>query len=118
VAKNLFLWSGRSWVRKGIEAWYTVLIETFWPKHRILEMYANIAEFGDGVYGAQAASRTFFGKDASRLTPAESARLAAVLPSPKPLPRRQAWSVRAAQDQRHPAPDAPSGRRSYLRADH
>ena len=83
VAKNLFLWSGRSWVRKGIEAWYTVLIETFWPKHRILEMYANIAEFGDGVYGAQAASRTFFGKDARRLTPAESARLAAVLPSPK-----------------------------------
>jgi monofunctional biosynthetic peptidoglycan transglycosylase len=82
VAKNLFLWSGRSWVRKGIEAWYTVLIETFWPKHRILEMYANIAEFGDGVYGAQAASRAFFGKDASRLTPAESARLAAVLPSP------------------------------------
>ena len=83
VAKNLFLWSGRSWVRKGIEVWYTVLIETFWPKHRILEMYANIAEFGDGVYGAQAASRTFFGKDASRLTPSESARLAAVLPSPK-----------------------------------
>jgi monofunctional biosynthetic peptidoglycan transglycosylase len=83
VAKNLFLWSGRSWVRKGIEAWYTVLIETFWPKQRILEMYANIAEFGDGVYGAQAASRSFFDKDASRLTPAESARLAAVLPSPK-----------------------------------
>ena len=83
VAKNLFLWSGRSWARKGIEAWYTVLIETFWPKQRILEMYANIAEFGDGVYGAQAASRSFFGKDASRLTPAESARLAAVLPSPK-----------------------------------
>ena len=82
VAKNLFLWSGRSWVRKGIEAWYTVLIETFWPKHRILEMYANIAEFGDGVYGAQAAARTYFRKDASRLTPAESARLAAVLPSP------------------------------------
>ena len=83
VAKNLFLWSGRSWLRKGIEAWYTVLIEALWPKQRILEMYANIAEFGDGVYGAQAASRSFFGKDASRLTPAESARLAAVLPSPK-----------------------------------
>ncbi len=82
VAKNLFLWSGRSWVRKGIEAWYTVLIETVWSKHRILEMYANVAEFGDGVYGAQAASRTYFGKDASALTPAESARLAAVLPSP------------------------------------
>ena len=82
VAKNLFLWSGRSWVRKGIEAWYTVLIEALWPKHRILEIYANIAEFGDGIYGAQAAARTYFHKDASRLTGAESARLAAVLPSP------------------------------------
>jgi len=83
VAKNLFLWSGRSWVRKGIEAWYTVLIEALWPKHRILEMYANIAEFGDGIYGAQAAARSFFGRDAARLTPAQSARLAAVLPSPR-----------------------------------
>lgn len=83
LAKNLFLWSGRSWVRKGIEAWYTVLIEAIWPKHRILEVYANVAEFGDGVYGAQAAARSFFGKDARELTPAQSARLAAVLPSPK-----------------------------------
>ena len=83
VAKNLFLWSGRSWLRKGIEAWYTVLIEALWPKQRILEMYANIAEFGDGIYGAQAAARSFFGKDAGRLSAAESARLAAVLPSPK-----------------------------------
>ena len=83
TAKNLFLWGGRSWVRKGIEAWYTVLIEALWPKRRILEVYANVAEFGDGVYGAQAAARTYFGKDASRLTAAEAARLAAVLPSPK-----------------------------------
>ncbi len=83
VAKNLFLWSGRSWVRKGIEAWYTVLIETLWPKRRILEMYANYAEFGDGVYGAQAAARTYFRKDARNLSAAESARLAAVLPSPR-----------------------------------
>ena len=83
VAKNLFLWSGRSWVRKGIEAWYTVLIEVLWPKQRILEVYANIAEFGDGIYGAQAAARSFFGKDAARLSQAQSARLAAVLPSPK-----------------------------------
>ena len=60
-----------------------MLIETFWSKHRILEMYANIAEFGDGIYGAQAASRHFFGVDASQLTPAQSARLAAVLPSPR-----------------------------------
>ena len=83
TAKNLFLWSGRSWARKGLEAWYTLLIEVLWPKWRILEVYANVAEFGDGVYGAQAAARTYFGKDAARLGPAEAARLAAVLPSPK-----------------------------------
>lgn len=83
VAKNLFLWSGRSWLRKGFEAWYTVLIETLWPKRRILEVYANIAEFGDGVYGGEAAAQQFFGKPAARLSLGESARLAAVLPNPK-----------------------------------
>lgn len=86
TAKNLFLWQGRGptrWLRKGLEAWYTVLVEALWPKRRILEMYANFAEFGDGVYGAQAAARTWFGRDASALTPAQSARLAAVLPSPR-----------------------------------
>ena len=83
TAKNLFLWSGRSWVRKGIEAWYTLLIEALWPKHRIIEVYVNIVEFGDGVYGAQAAARTFFGRDASQLTAAQAARMAAVLPSPR-----------------------------------
>ncbi|HBK45400.1 MAG TPA: monofunctional biosynthetic peptidoglycan transglycosylase, partial [Xanthomonadaceae bacterium] len=82
VAKNLFLWQGRSWVRKGLEAWYTVLIEALWSKRRIIEVYANIAEFGDGVYGVQAAARQFWGKDAARLSPAEAARLAAVLPAP------------------------------------
>lgn len=106
VAKNLFLWQGRSWVRKGLEAWYTVLIETLWPKSRILEVYANIAEFGDGVYGAQAAARKFWGKDAARLSAGESARLAAVLPSPRrynarnPGPyvqRRAAWIQRQAR---------------------
>lgn len=83
TAKNLFLWGGRSWIRKGLEAWYTILIEAIWPKSRVLEVYANIAEFGDGVYGAQAAARTYFGKDASQLGSSEAARLAAVLPSPK-----------------------------------
>ena len=86
TAKNLFLWQGRGptrWVRKGLEVWYTALIEVLWPKRRILEVYANIAEFGDGIYGAQAASRSFFRKDASKLSTAEAARLAAVLPSPK-----------------------------------
>ncbi len=83
VAKNLFLWQGGGYFRKGVEAWYTLLIELMWPKTRILEVYANVAEFGDGVYGAQAAARTFWRKDASRLSLAESARLAAVLPAPR-----------------------------------
>lgn len=86
TAKNLFLWQGRGptrWLRKGLEVWYTALIEVFWPKRRILEVYANIAEFGDGIYGGQAAARSFFRKDAARLSASEAARLAAVLPSPK-----------------------------------
>lgn len=86
TAKNLFLWQGSGptrWLRKGLEVWYTALIELLWPKARILEVYANVAEFGDGVYGAQAAARSFFRKDSSRLSAAEAARLAAVLPSPK-----------------------------------
>ena len=83
LAKNLFLWSGRSWVRKGLEAWYTLLIEALWPKQRILEVYVNVAEFGDGIYGAQAAARSYWNKDAAALTAGESARLAAVLPNPR-----------------------------------
>ncbi|MBO9716102.1 MAG: monofunctional biosynthetic peptidoglycan transglycosylase [Pseudoxanthomonas sp.] len=83
VAKNLFLWQGRSWLRKGLEAWYTLLIELMWPKDRILEVYVNVVEFGDGIYGAQAAARSFWHKDARQLTAAESARLAAVLPAPR-----------------------------------
>lgn len=82
VAKNLFLWRERSWLRKGLEVWFTVLIEALWPKRRILEVYANIAEFGDGIYGAEAAAQRHFGKPASALTAAEAARLAAVLPNP------------------------------------
>lgn len=85
VAKNLFLWSGRSWVRKGLEAWFTALIELTWPKRRILEVYANIAEFGDGVYGAEAAARHYYGKPAAQLSAREAALLAAVLPNPKRL---------------------------------
>jgi monofunctional glycosyltransferase len=82
VAKNLFLWSGHSFVRKGLEAYFTVLIEVFWPKERILEMYLNIAQFGDGIYGVQAAAERFWRKPALRLSSAESALLAAVLPNP------------------------------------
>ena len=85
VAKNLYLWGGRSWVRKGLEAWFTVLIEWLWPKHRILEMYLNIAEFGRGIYGAEAAAQVFYHKPAARLTPPDAARMAAVLPNPQRL---------------------------------
>jgi len=82
VAKNLFLWPGHSFVRKGLEAYFTVLIETLWPKERILEMYLNVAQFGDGVYGVQAAAQRFWHEPALRLTSAQAALLAAVLPNP------------------------------------
>jgi monofunctional biosynthetic peptidoglycan transglycosylase len=83
VAKNVFLWSGRSFVRKGLEAMFTVMIEACWPKERILEIYINVAEFGRGIYGVQAAANTFFRKDASRLNSSDSALLAVVLPNPR-----------------------------------
>ncbi len=82
VARNLFLWSGRSYVRKALEAWLTMLIEGCWPKERILEVYLNIAQFGRGIYGVEAASRHFFHEPASRLTRDQAALLAAVLPNP------------------------------------
>jgi len=100
LAKNLFLWSGRSFVRKGLEAWFTALIEVSWPKRRIVEVYLNVVEFGDGIYGAEAAAQTFFQRPAKRLSTAQSARLAAVLPSPRRfhaarpsayVQRRQRW---------------------------
>jgi monofunctional biosynthetic peptidoglycan transglycosylase len=83
LAKNLFLWPGRSFVRKGLEAYFTVWIEQLWPKRRILEVYLNVAEFGPGIFGAAIASEQMFGKPASQLTMREAALLAAVLPSPK-----------------------------------
>lgn len=100
TAKNLFLWEGRSWLRKGFEVYFTLLLEAGWSKRRILEVYLNSVEFGDGVFGVEAASRKFFGKPARRLAPSEAALLAAVLPSPlhyradQPsgyLRGRQAW---------------------------
>ena len=83
VAKNLFLWSGRSYFRKGLEAYFTILIEALWPKRRILEVYLNIAEFGYGTYGAEAAAQRFFHEPASQLSRDDSALLAAVLPNPE-----------------------------------
>jgi monofunctional glycosyltransferase len=83
TAKNVFLWSGRSWARKGLEAYFTLLIEGLWPKRRTIEVYLNVIEWGPGIFGAEAASRRWFGKPASALTRMEAARLAAILPSPK-----------------------------------
>ncbi|WP_136249224.1 monofunctional biosynthetic peptidoglycan transglycosylase [Halomonas borealis] len=83
TAKNLFLWTGRSWVRKGLEAWFTLLIETLWPKQRILEVYLNIAEWDTGVFGLEAASRHYFGVPAARLSDVQASRLAAILPDPR-----------------------------------
>ena len=82
TAKNLFLWPGRDPMRKALEAWLTWQIELLWPKKRILEVYLNIVEFGPGIYGAEAAARTFFSKSARALTPVQGARLTAILPNP------------------------------------
>jgi monofunctional glycosyltransferase len=116
VAKNLFLWNGYSFVRKVLEAWFTVLIETLWPKERILEVYLNIAQFGDGIYGVQAAAHHFFHKSARSLSSVEAAQLAAVLPNPllmhadrpsKYLLQRREWILAQMRD---------LGGEQYLRA--
>ncbi|RZI98241.1 MAG: monofunctional biosynthetic peptidoglycan transglycosylase [Brevundimonas sp.] len=104
TAKNVFLWSGRDWVRKGFETLYTPVIELVWGKRRIMEMYLNVAEFGPGVYGAEAGARHWFGKSARDLTPREAARMAAILPAPRrysasapgPYVRRRASRIQAA----------------------
>lgn len=103
TVKNLFLWDGRSWLRKGLEAGLTVGVETVWSKKRILTVYLNIAEFGEGVFGVEAAAQRYFGKPARRLTQSEAALLAAVLPNPLRFKAsapsgyvrsRQAWILR------------------------
>lgn len=103
TAKNVFLWPGRSWFRKGLEVYFTLLIELFWSKERILEVYLNVIETGNGIYGAEASARHYFNKPAKKLTRHEAALIAAVLPAPrkwsvtKPssaVLRRQAWIVR------------------------
>ena len=83
TAKNLFLWTGRSWARKGLEAWFTLLIETLWPKERILEVYLNIAEWDNGVFGLEAAGQHYFGVSASQVNEVQASRLAAILPNPR-----------------------------------
>ena len=100
VAKNLFLWPGRSFARKALEAYFALLLETFWSKQRILEVYLNIAELGSGVFGVEAAAQRFFGTHADALSAPQAAVLAAVLPNPRALHAdrpsayvrgRQAW---------------------------
>lgn len=83
VAKNVFLWQGRSWLRKGLEVYFTFMIELLWSKERILEMYLNVSEMGTGIFGVEAAAQKYFNKPASKLTRTEAARIAACLPNPK-----------------------------------
>lgn len=83
VAKNVFLWPGRSWLRKGLEAYFTVLIEFFWSKKRIIEVYLNVIEMGNGIYGVEAASKTYFHESAVNLSKQHAALIAAILPNPR-----------------------------------
>ncbi len=83
VAKNVFLWHGRNYVRKGLEAYFTILIETFWSKQRIMEVYLNVAEMGTGIYGAEAAAQAYFKRPAAKLTKEQAATLASILPNPR-----------------------------------
>ena len=103
TAKNVFLWPKRSWLRKGLEVYFTLLIELFWSKERIMEVYLNVIEMGPGIYGAEAASQYYFHKPAAKLTRNESALIAAILPNPirwsasKPTPyiqKKKNWIVR------------------------
>lgn len=103
TAKNLFLWPARNYVRKGLEAWFAGLLELLWPKDRILEVYLNVVELGDGIYGIEAAARRYYGRSARRLTPSQAAHLAAVLPNawvfspvdPSRLTRARAAAIEA-----------------------
>ena len=83
TAKNVFLWPARSWIRKGFEVYFTALIELVWSKKRIMEVYLNVIETGDGIYGAEAASRAYFNKPAEKLSRSEAALIAAILPNPR-----------------------------------
>ena len=112
-ARSLFLWQGRSWLRKGLEAYYTFWMETLLPKHRILELYANVIEMGDGIYGVEAAAQAHYGTSAHDLTREQCATLAAILPNPRKLdPRRPSVGLTARRArilQREPALVLPAG---------
>jgi len=116
VAKNLFLWGGHSFLRKGLEAYFTVLIELLWPKERILEVYLNVAQFGDGIYGVEAAAQRFWHKPARALSSYESALLAAVLPNPLRLHAERPSAYVLARREWILAQMRDLGGESYLRA--
>jgi monofunctional biosynthetic peptidoglycan transglycosylase len=82
TAKNVFLWPGRTWIRKGLEAWFTMLIELFWSKERIMEVYVNVIEMGQGVYGIEAAAKEYYNKSSADLSKGEAAMIASILPNP------------------------------------
>lgn len=110
LAKNLLLWEGRSWIRKGYEVWITLVVETVLPKDRILDLYCNAAEWGDGIFGIEAAARHHFGVSAARLTRDQAARLAAILPAPRRWsPTGRVASRRAARILQRMAYAAPRG---------
>jgi monofunctional biosynthetic peptidoglycan transglycosylase len=103
TAKNVFLWQGRSWLRKGLEAYFTLLIEVMWSKERIMEVYLNVIEMGDGIYGTEAAAQEYFQKSAAKLTASQAALIAAVLPNPRKwspanptgyIKKKQQWILR------------------------
>lgn len=117
TAKNVFLWPGRTYLRKGLEAWFTVLIEALWSKQRILEVYVNVAETGPGRFGAEATARQCFQRSAAKLTREQAALIAAVLPSPRRynacrpsayVRRRQAWVLRQMAQIGDVAPSSPA----------
>lgn len=97
TAKNVFLWEGRSWVRKGLEVWFTALIELLWGKERIMEVYLNVIETGDGLFGVEAAAQTYYGKPAAQLKKVEAARIAGLLPCPVTCGLNSQFTLRRSQ---------------------
>ena len=92
TSRNVFLWQSRTWIRKGLETWFTILIECFWSKQRIMELYLNVIEWGDGIYGCEDASQAYFNRSAKSLSPKEAAWLVSILPSPR------RWSIHRPHD--------------------
>jgi monofunctional biosynthetic peptidoglycan transglycosylase len=97
TAKNVFLWEGRSWLRKGLEVWFTALIELVWGKERIMEVYLNVIETGEGLFGVEAAAKSYYGKSAAKLTKNEAAHIAGLLPCPRTCSLQSRFTYRRAQ---------------------